>query len=430
MGDWYKLDNAAKLFPSVANDRNSSVYRIAVVLNEKVDGALLQKTVDYVAKRFPLFFLRLRSGVFWNYMDENEQHFLVEEETSYPCAVIDPRKNNGYRMKILYYHKRISLEAFHALSDGTGALEFIKSIVYYYLRFKGADFDSEGKIMLVEDGVGYEELEDSFKSNYKKVKVASKQRFGMNRDSYRIKGNLFKRRGTNVTTGVVDAEALVAIARERGATVTSFVSALLMQAIYEARLRGSGNKKPVVLTVPVSLRQKFASRTMRNFFAIVNLSYRPGDIASFWEMTAELTRQLKEKTQKENLQQIIAQNSSFERNAARFAPLLLKRPAIIFGFTFFAEVKKTMTFSNMGNIRIPEGMKPHIHLFEVNLYPTEKSLINCSACSVNGRMTIAFPRATVEDDVICCFFKLLREGTGLEVETYSNNWGMEDEREY
>ncbi len=423
MSDWYRLDNAAKVFPPVSHERNSSVYRLAVVLRDPVDPALLQKATDHVYDRFPMLFLRLRSGVFWNYLDENRQTFLVQEEHSYPCAYFDPKENNGYLLKIFYYHSRVSLEVYHSLTDGQGAFELLKSILYYYFTFAGHSIDPQGKILLAEEGASYYEAEDSFAGYYEDVPAERRPV----PDAYRIRGTAFEPYGHNVTTGVVDAAQLAALARAQGATITSYLAAQLIYSIYEVRLRyRSNNHKPVVAAVPVSLRGAFPSKTLRNFFCLVNLEYLPATDTSFEEILASATSQLKEKTQKDNLQRILSNNARFERNVgARFAPLFLKRLGIKFGFNFFGETKKTFTFSNLGRIELPDGMLSLVKYFEVNLYPTKKSPVNVSACSVGGRMTICFSRSIREADIGQAFFSNLA-AQGLQVNLYTNHWGVGD----
>lgn len=423
MSDWYRLDNAAKVFPPVSGERNSSVFRLSVVLHEEVDGELLQEATDHIYNRFPTLFLRLRSGVFWNYLDENRKVFLVEEERFYPCAAIDPKQNNGYLLKIYYYHNRISLEAYHSLTDGSGGFELLKSLVYYYLKLGGKPVEHEGKILLAEDEPSFHEGEDSFASYYEDVPAERK----IIPDAYRIKGAQFEPYGHNVTTGVVDAKALSALAKAHGATITSYIVSLIIYTIYETRLKYSNNKKPVVVAVPVGLRGVFPTETLRNFFCLVNIEHVPAPGTSFEEIIPAVTAQLREKTEVENLKRIMSGNAKLERNmGSRLAPLFLKRWGIMFGFNFFGEVKKTLTFSNMGVVDIPKSASPYVKYFEVNLYPTPKSPINFSACSVDGKFTISFTRSIEESEIVRFFLRYLAQNCGLEVGLYTNNWGMED----
>ena len=50
---WFKLDNAAKLYPAVSTSRWSSTFRVSAELEEMVDPLLLQDAVNRVLPRFP-----------------------------------------------------------------------------------------------------------------------------------------------------------------------------------------------------------------------------------------------------------------------------------------------------------------------------------------------------------------------------------------
>ena len=59
---WDRLDNTAHLFPVIAGESMSNVYRISVTLTELVDRDLLQQALDMVLPKFDGFNLRLRQG--------------------------------------------------------------------------------------------------------------------------------------------------------------------------------------------------------------------------------------------------------------------------------------------------------------------------------------------------------------------------------
>lgn len=50
--NWEKLDNTAVLFPAIASEETTNVYRISVNLTEEVDAELLQKALDMVLPGF------------------------------------------------------------------------------------------------------------------------------------------------------------------------------------------------------------------------------------------------------------------------------------------------------------------------------------------------------------------------------------------
>lgn len=122
---WDKLDNTAHLFPVIAGESMSNVYRISVTLTERIEPELLQQALDIVLPKFDGFNLRLRQGVFWYYFEENGKTApKVREESTFPCRYIHPNRNNNYLFRVTYYKYRINLEVFHVLTDGMGELIF------------------------------------------------------------------------------------------------------------------------------------------------------------------------------------------------------------------------------------------------------------------------------------------------------------------
>ena len=105
---WDRLDNTAHLFPVIAGESMSNVYRISVTLTELVDRELLQQALDMVLPKFDGFNLRLRQGVFWYYFEENGKPApRVREESAFPCRYIRQNKNHSYMFRVTYYKYRI-----------------------------------------------------------------------------------------------------------------------------------------------------------------------------------------------------------------------------------------------------------------------------------------------------------------------------------
>ncbi|HEX3038057.1 MAG TPA: alcohol acetyltransferase [Oscillospiraceae bacterium] len=422
---WYRLDNAANLFPSVTNLYNTSVYRVSVLLKEQIDRDILQKSLERVYHRFPMLFVRLHKGVFWNYLEQNTNKFIVEEETEYPCNYITTIKENSYLLRVFYYSNRISVEIFHSLTDGTGAIEFLKSLLYYYLIFSGHTIRLDQKILLADGGVDPCDIEDSFNNYYKKIVAKPK----IEQNAYRVSGTQFENYGNNVIHGVVSASKLNAIAKQKGATITSFLTALIIYSIYQTRIQYSNDRRPIVVTVPVNLRHFFPSKTLRNFFDVVNISATVTGETTLDQIILKTTEMLKEKTQKENLLQSLSKNVLLEKfGAVKLVPLFVKNIFVNLGFDIFGENKKTITLSNLGKILLPQDMYEYVQQFEAVLYTTPKSPINCGVCSTNDRLVISFSRVIVETDIIQYFFSYLSEKEGIDVEIYSNDWGIDHDK--
>ncbi len=421
MENWYRLDNAAKIFPAVTKKSNTSVYRVEVRIKENVDPKRLQEAAALSLKRYPLLAVKLRRGVFWNFFDKNQSPILISQENNYPCSPLIPKQNRGYFLRVLYYQRQISLEIFHALTDGTGAVEFLKTLLYQYFRLKGKEIDPQGMVILPGQVPEQCELDDSFRKYYKPVKKTKTKR----EPSFRIAGTPLEPFGNNIVHGVFPAKALNSHAKKKGVTLTEYLTATLIYAIYLCYQQYGLHKEPVVISVPVNLRKLFPSKTLRNFFAVANIGATVNEDTGFDELLKKVSREMKAKTSKEALQEIISDNVHLERNyGVKFVPLFLKNIVLKQAFNIQGENLKTITISNLGQIRFPDDMAEDIEEASVILYPTVKSPVNCGMCTFGDRLNISFARTIRESDMIFRFFKLISEDSGLEPEIYSNDWGF------
>ena len=68
--DWFRLDNAAKIFPGQNSNTWSNIFRVSVRLKEDVDKEILQTALEATLKRIPSFNVRIRNGLFWHYFEQ------------------------------------------------------------------------------------------------------------------------------------------------------------------------------------------------------------------------------------------------------------------------------------------------------------------------------------------------------------------------
>ena len=128
---WQKLDNTANIFPAIATRTMTNVYRISVILNEDIDGELLQNALDTILPEFDTFNVRMKRGIFWYYFETNYKKTpKVMEENDFPCRYIESYANNNYLFRVTYYKKRINLEVFQVLADGMGGFNFLRELTY------------------------------------------------------------------------------------------------------------------------------------------------------------------------------------------------------------------------------------------------------------------------------------------------------------
>lgn len=420
--DWFPLDNAAKIYPAIVTKKNSVIYRVAVILKEKVLEDVLQSALEKTVKRYPAMAVKIKKGLFWYYFEANTSMPRVDKEMYAPCAMIDHRQTDGYLFRVLYNNKRIALECFHSLTDGYGAFEFLKTLVYEYLSLLGYDVDAEDLVKAASEYPKKYELEDSFLKYYNpKETVGWKEEHAQH-----ITGTLTDS-GQKVVHGVMDAARLNAFAKQKGLTLTEYLTTVLALSIYEENMKFGVYKKPIKISVPVNLRKIFPSKTLRNFSSYINVAIKMDQPLTFDNVAQQVTNQLKHGVKRENLYQRINANVKAERNyLMRIVPLFLKNIVLRqVNFLFGSKLIST-NLSNLGIIRVPESMAQHISLFEcvLNANPIFKTC--CTVCSVNNKLNITFSRCIVEKDIVRRFFKTIADAAQINIEIYSNECGEYD----
>ncbi|MBR2892740.1 MAG: hypothetical protein IKB94_02695 [Clostridia bacterium] len=116
--DWFKLDNAATIFPGQNSSTWSNVFRLGIQLKKEVDPELIDKALENVLKRIPCFNVRIRSGFFWHYFEKNPESIKSRPDVRNYCYRIKFKEDKGFLFRVFYLGKRISIDVYHALSDG------------------------------------------------------------------------------------------------------------------------------------------------------------------------------------------------------------------------------------------------------------------------------------------------------------------------
>ena len=112
----------------------------------------------------PVLGVRIKKGAFWYYFEPNSAPgpFVVRRISPTPCQPVRFREDNGWLVRFYYYEKRISVEVFHAVSDGGGALVFFKTLLAVYLRELGYSIPNTHGILDVAEEPRRAEREDAY----------------------------------------------------------------------------------------------------------------------------------------------------------------------------------------------------------------------------------------------------------------------------
>ena len=183
---WVRLDNAAKIYPAARRRNWSNVFRQSATLYEEVDVDVLKSALDVTVKRFPSIAARLRKGVFWYYLEQVEKAPKIKNEYSFPLSFMSREETRKCAFRVIAYRERIAVEFFHSLTDGTGAMVFLKSLTAEYLEQKhGIIIPAEFGVLDRKQKPQAEELEDCFPKNKGSVPLSRKDT-----DAWRLSGEV------------------------------------------------------------------------------------------------------------------------------------------------------------------------------------------------------------------------------------------------
>lgn len=412
---WDKLDNTAHVFPVIAGEAMSNVYRIFVTLNEKVDRKILQEALDLVLPKFDGFNVRLRQGVFWYYFEENGKPApAVRIENAYPCRYIASNRNRSYLFRVSCYQNRINLEVFHVLTDGMGGINFLKELSYQYLRLAHPKLGEEvGDHLSVDTSLN---REDSFLKNYKKSHTKGYQ----TQRAYLLKGEKLKTGEFGVIHGIMSVEELKSAAHRYKASINEYLVAAYIYSIYTECMHKTAGEKPIRAAVPVNLRPFFHSVTTKNFFVMVSAEFIPvKEEYAFSEVVEIVQKSLRSQINKAHLEELFSYNVSNEKNfVARAVPLFLKNLAIRYVYTKSA-LANTTTVTNIGNISVAKVYEPYIQMFGAFLAMSKGQPLKGTICSYQDKLMFTFSSILADTSVQRGFFRRLAED-GLHVAIESN----------
>lgn len=411
---WDKLDNTAHLFPVIAGEGMSNVYRVCAVLKEEIKPELLQKALDLVLPQFSVFNSRLRQGMFWYYFEENGKKApRVVEENTYPCQYIDSGKNRSYMFRVTYYKMRINLEVFHVLTDGMGAFNFLKELTYQYLRLSHQELGRQmGDELSVETSLN---TADSFLDNYRK---STSKNYHSQR-AYLLKGPVFEQGKMGLLHGFMPVSQLKEKAGQYHASINEYLIAVLLFSIYKENLHGMPGKEPVTTCVPVNLRPYFNSETTKNFFAVITAVFRPErEDQTFQEVITSVQESLKDQLTREHLEEVISYNVSNEKNLMlRAVPLFLKKPAMRYVYDMAARANTT-TVTNLGNIKVLPEYEPFIEQFYAFLSRSKGQNLKGCICSYQDTLVFTFSSVLKDSSLQKYFFRYLAsEGIAVRIES-------------
>lgn len=385
-----RIDNASNIYLASLTKKYASLFRLSITLNESVEKSSLQIALNRVVKRIPNFKYTLSSGPFWWYLKRINEDPSISKFTSLKCFSF--RRNKGYLFKVSIADNRIVLDVFHALTDGTGALIFLVTLVTEYLRIRHGIYSTYNNHSLDPATTPCpEEIEDSF-THF----IGKKGELERNSPAYHIPGKKEPFFVLNDTRIKIPIDKIREATRKYDCTVTDLITSAMIAALQDIYINNATKRSNTALkvSIPVNLRPIFNRRTFRNFSSYVNVGIDVRNNFFEWDqILTEVKLQKQLYTLPHNLEPKIAKNVELENNfAIGCIPLFLKKPIIDFINKTHGDKFCSQTLSNLGVVQLPDEIKPYILEMDFILGRQRGTSGAASCISCNNSLILHFTR--------------------------------------
>lgn len=401
----------------------TSVFRVTASLKEPVRYSAISEAVAITSQRFQYFSVSLGSGIFWHFLEFNDQMPRIQADDKIPCTAFALNRKNEPLYRIIIKGKRISVEFTHILTDGGGAIEYLKSLLYTYLTLTGKQISSSGKIILPATPVSEEESEDGYIKFFQKLPPPAKLV-----RAWHLPFRLNERPRLRVIHSEIKVNEILEISRKYKVSVTEyFVSVYFfsLQKIFLSR-KGKSKKmsrKVLRIEVPVNMRNKFPSRTMRNFslFVLPEIDVRLGTY-KFEEILKSVHHQLQISTDIKQISRFLSSNVRYEKLLiVRIMPLFIKKIVIAAIYRKLAAKRWTGMVTNLGQVTLPAEMEDMVDFFElIPTPPNEKVKSGCALLSYKDKLRICFCNITQSTELERHILKHLSDA-GIHVKVLNYN---------
>lgn len=414
---WSKLDNTGKLYPAVSDLESTNVFRVSAYLKEDIKPDILRIALNKALSAMPIFKVKLRRGLFWPYFEINFDEPIIYEEDFYPCKTILKKENNNFLFKLAYFKKKISLDVFHALGDGAGMLRFFNYILYYYLKELYPEIISDS-IVTYDSNVATIALgEDAFAKHKDVSNIKNKFK---PKKAYSVPGTLMDSRKVKIIIAKFPLADFLKLVKQKNATVSIYLTALIIYAIYSEDLKKDSLKKPITVCLPTNLRFYFETLTLRNFFTCI---YPTVDFENenytFDNILEIVSSEFKKYLDKDFLAQRIRYFGSLEKNPIfRVVPLAIKNQAIK-GVYRNSEKSQTTILSSLGIIKFKNGIDDFVDDLEVILSPSFSNPFKTMNFSYKDTFYLNFSLFIEDTDIIRFIVRYLSK-EGLDISIYTN----------
>jgi len=421
----FPLDMAGAVFPAARTRDQNETHRIGFLLKEEVDPGRLRRALEDLHPRFPSFFVSVRRGFFWYYLERTRRldtARLVRREKDYPCRPIRIFSPDTPAMRVLYDRRRLSVELAHLVTDGGGAAVFMKALLARYMELGGMEVPKgirEFPCGLTDLSAPprAEELADDYRTFYTK----SRGELPAQAAAYQYRPP-YAPDYLKMLHAMVPLEDILPRIKALGLTVTDYLMAVYLYAFYTADPRAKNSRKPLVIGVPVSLRKFYPSRSLRNFSLYANLAFAPRakEDFTFEDILETMRGKLAAAVTREEMHALLCRNVALMKNPLmRALPMALKRPAMKLGYNLIGESANTAVLTNLGPFDLPPCLAERVQAVETLVGGSRRGRLLCAVLSDERLLHLYFSGATQKTDIQRAFVRHLAD-EGMRVRVESN----------
>ena len=347
ISDYIELDKAGIIYPYVATNDWNSVYRVEAKLSKPLDLGALKAAVEKTRNDMPYFFSTLA---------KKKRRFVLSKtdvknvmcENIYPlCRPFDLESKKPL-VRVIYDESTIAVELFHVLADGHGGERFFKALLENYRK---------SLFSPALAAVGQKEEKECV-CNLSDIYEEFSKQGGKNVSRFVTKAFQFEKREESPLAAKclnVSLESLKAAAKRKGVSITMFVCALQIAAIFETEKTGN---KTVRISVPVDIRRFAGLETSRNGVLYILVGVKKSEVQSFDDILEKVKSQFEKYLTRENMLNMSYTNVATARlKAFDLLPLSLKKFVLNIGYTFFGEDQFTSTLTNTGVLDLGEELE-------------------------------------------------------------------------
>ena len=404
-----------------SNGNETLTIIVRVALTDEIDTANMQTALEKAARRYPNFQSVLAStgnGLVYELSDEKPVLQKKKKKRKLGSSEL-----HGFPYCVSCEGNMLKLSVHHGITDGYGTTEFVKTLLYYYLKECGKPVTDDGEIRLLE--VPYDETaenEMSYLKYYDKSIKPEQPQLGAVKlfalpVAYWDEAGRYEFKRFKLS---MSAKQVTGFARECGSSATGLINAIICKAFQtDYDLDG----KLLINSLTSNFRRLLPSDSMHNFSGWFLSFYTPEMQALPLAQTAAVMKGMIDRNNTEqNALKVIAERSAkgLEQREMPLDEIFADKPDCMIEKK---AVRQSMgsIITNVGPLGVTESMKPWIKDMELYI-PALTAPVVFAVNAVGDALTVSVVQSFEDDTLVRAFCKVCTEN-GLKINC--NDMGTE-----